>query len=338
MKIQLAHKFEDIISVDNLLLAWEEFIKGKRNKKDIQGFSFRLIDNILKLHNDLENKTYNHGGYYAFNICDPKPRNIHKASVRDRLVHHAIYRILYPFFDRTFIPDSYSCRLDKGTHKALERFSSFNYTVSRNNTKTCWILKCDIRKFFASIDHQILIRILKQHIPDHNIIWLLERIIKSFPNSGSGVGLPLGNLTSQLFVNVYMNEFDQFVKHKFMAKYYIRYADDFIILNRDKRWLMNLMTGISAFLKNNLKLLIHPDKISIKTVASGMDFLGWVNYPTHKILRTATRKRMIKRMKINPISKTLNSYLGVLRYGNTYKIRKKLLNEIYFKRNSIFNN
>ena len=123
MKIQLTHKFEDIISVDNLLSAWQEFIKGKRKKKDVQEFQLNLMDNIFSLHSDLVSFTYRHGGYTAFNISDPKPRNIHKASVRDRLLHRALYRVIYPFFDKTFIADSFSCRLNKGTHKALNRFS-----------------------------------------------------------------------------------------------------------------------------------------------------------------------------------------------------------------------
>ena len=127
MKIQLRHTFEDIISVDNLLEAWKEFVRGKRQKRDTQEFSFRLMDNVLLLHRELADRMYRHGGYHAFNISDPKPRNIHKASVRDRLVHHAIYRVLYPFFDRVFIADSYSCRIGKGTHKALNRFRSFCY-------------------------------------------------------------------------------------------------------------------------------------------------------------------------------------------------------------------
>jgi len=165
MKIQLAHSFEDIVSLDNLLEAWKEFLKGKKKKKDIQGFSFRLMDNIISLHQDLVHHTYKHGGYQAFNISDPKPRNIHKASVRDRLLHHAVYRILYPFFDKTFISDSFSCRNGKGTHKALNRFRSVAFKVSKNNTKTCWILKCDIKKFFASINHSILINILRNYIP-----------------------------------------------------------------------------------------------------------------------------------------------------------------------------
>ncbi len=174
MKIQLTHSFEDIISIENLLEAWKEFVNGKRNKKDVQEFSLRLMDNIFSLHCDLANHTYNHGGYQAFKINDPKLRDIHKATVRDRLLHHAIYRILYPFFDRTFISDSYSCRLEKGTHKAIKRFREFAYKVSKNNTKTCWVLKCDIKKFFANIDHEILMKILQEYIPDKNIIWLLK--------------------------------------------------------------------------------------------------------------------------------------------------------------------
>src|SRR3989339_1807535 len=198
MKRQLSHKYIDIVSLDNLLSAWQEFIKGKRQKADVQLFQEDLMDNILKLHDDLIHFNYRHGPYQAFSINDPKPRNIHKALVRDRLVHHAIYRVLYPFFDQTFIFDSYSCRLQKGTHKAISRFRSFAYQVSQSQTKTCWILKCDIKKFFANIDQLILINILKQSIPDNSIVDLLEKVIKSFSSFKIGVGLPLGNLTSQL--------------------------------------------------------------------------------------------------------------------------------------------
>ena len=168
-------KFEDIISIDNLLFAWEEFIKGKRNKKDVCEFSFYLMDNILSLYEDLKNHVYKHGGYQRFSINDPKPRIIHKADVRDRLLHHAVYRILYPFFDKTFISDSFSCRNNKGMHKAINRFGDFSRIVSKNNTKSCWILKCDIKKFFASVDQKTLIEILQKHITDKNILNLLEK-------------------------------------------------------------------------------------------------------------------------------------------------------------------
>lgn len=144
MKIQLSHKLEDIISVENLLEAWEEFVCGKRNRKDVQEFSMCLMDNILVLNDDLSHYTYKHGGYQAFKINDPKPRDIHKATVRDRLLHHAIYRKLYPFFDKTFIADSYSCRINKGTHKSINKFREYARIVSKNKIKTCWILKCDI--------------------------------------------------------------------------------------------------------------------------------------------------------------------------------------------------
>lgn len=257
----MRHSFEDIISTENLLEAWKEFIKGKRQRKDVQEFNFNLMDNILELHSDLVNHIYKHGGYQAFNISDPKPRNIHKAKARDRLLHHALYRKLYLFFDKAFISDSFSCRIGKGTHKAIERFRCFSNKASKNNTRTCWILKCDIRKFFASIDHNILKRILAEYIIDENILWLLAQVIDSFHTEGrDDVGLPLGNLTSQLLVNIYMNKLDQFVKHQLKARYYIRYADDFVILSKNKNELKTLLLRIGAFLNKELALELHPNK------------------------------------------------------------------------------
>jgi len=139
-KTRFAHTYHDIISVENLLAAWREFLRGKREKYDVQEFQYRLMDNVLTLQSDLKNKTYTHGPYHAFNISDPKPRNIHKARVRDRLLHHAMHRKLYPFFDKKFIADSYSCRVGKGTHKAMKRFCACAYKVSKNHTRTVWVL------------------------------------------------------------------------------------------------------------------------------------------------------------------------------------------------------
>lgn len=314
---RLCHAYDHIISPENLLEAWREFLKGKRGRKDVQEFSFQLMDNILLLHRDLKNKTYVHGGYYAFNISDPKPRNIHKASVRDRLLHHAVYRVLYPFFDKKFISDSYSCRLNKGTHKALKQFRRYFSKVSQNNTRTCWVLKCDIKKFFASIDHKVLRYIVVKHIEDEGLKWLLSQIIGSFPK-----GLPLGNLTSQLLVNVYMNEFDQYVKHRLKAKYYIRYADDFVFLSHDKALLQKFIRYIIYFLRTELKLELHPDKVFIKTFSSGVDFLGWVHFPNHRVLRTTTKRRVIKNLRNNPSKETRTSYLGLLKHGNAYRLRR----------------
>lgn len=323
MKIIFSHNFEDIICLENLLEAWKEFVRGKRGKKDVQHFSMCLMDNIFSLHSELLNNTYCHGGYQAFKINDPKPRDIHKATVRDRLLHHAIYRILYPFFEKTFIADSYSCQLNKGTHRAINRFRTFAYKVSKNNTKTCWVLKCDIRKFFANIDHKILLDILAQYIPDKNILWLLENVISGF-ETRPGVGLPLGNLTSQLFVNIYLNKFDQFAKHKLKAKYYLRYCDDFVIFSEDKKYLENQIPIIRQFLQRELKLELHPDKVFIKTLAGGVDFLGWVNFSDYRVLRTTTKRRMMKKIKESSASETLNSYLGMLKHGNEKKLQAKI--------------
>jgi len=283
------------------------------------------MDNILSLHQGLKERTYGHGGYQAFNISDPKPRNIHKALVRDRLLHHAIYRALYPFFDKKFIADSYSCRVGKGTHKAFKRFKYFSRKVSKNNTKQCFILKCDIRKFFASIDHKVLLKILFRHIEDKDTLWLMKQIIRSFSSQASkgtfDTGLPLGNLTSQLLVNVYMNEFDRFVKRQIKAKHYIRYADDFILLSHSKTELENNIRYIECYLKDNLKLELHPDKVFIKTLSSGVDFLGWVHFPHHMVLRTVTNRRMVKRLAMNNSKETKTSYLGMLKWGNAHKLK-----------------
>jgi RNA-directed DNA polymerase len=317
--------YHHIISLENLYGAWKEFVSGKKCKQDVAEFSFDLSHNISLLHEDLKNKTYRHGGYQAFNVSDPKPRNIHKAVVRDRLVHHALYRILYPFFDKTFIADSYSCRTDKGTHKALRRFQAFAYKVGRNNTKTCWILKCDIKKFFAAIDQAVLSDILRKYIPDQDILWLLSEIMGSFHSTRSGVGLPLGNLTSQLLVNIYMNEFDQFVKHRLKARRYIRYADDFAVLSRDKGWLQDVLLQMRSFLLLELKLEMHPDKVFIRTLASGVDFLGWTHFPDYRVLRTATKRRMLRNLGAKGSEKeAIQSYLGLLKHGNAWKLRNEI--------------
>ena len=345
-KIQLVHTYDDIISIENLYLAWEEFIVGKKRKSDVQMFARNLMDNIIELHQSLVNKSYRHGGYESFYINDPKRRHIHKAFVRDRLLHHAVYRILYPFFDYTFIADSFSCRNDKGTHKAVNRFRTLVNKVSKNHVCICWVLKCDIKKFFASIDYEILFGVLGEYIPDKNVMWLLKNIIASFETTSvasngnhpypslerRGYGLPLGNLTSQLFANVYLNRFDQWVKHKLKAKYYARYADDFVFLSPDKKWLKNIIPQIKNFLHTELKLSLHPNKLFLKTIASGVDFLGWVNFSEHRILRATTRRRMLARIKIHPTKETLQSYLGLLSHGNATKNTNDLLGEYWLWR------
>lgn len=317
-KVRFIHKYNDIISIENLLEAWKEFRSGKSKKEDVQIFERNLMSNIISLHNDLKTKNYTHGAYQHFVICDPKRRDIHKATVRDRLLHHAIYRKLYPFFDTTFIADSYSCRNNKGTHKAMNRFRDFAYKVSKNHTRTAWVLKCDIRKFFASINHEALLKILKERIEDEDIMWLLSNVVGSFDSGKVGVGLPLGNLTSQLLVNIYMNEFDQFVKYEMKVKYYVRYADDFVVLSDSKKYLEDSLKKMMQFLFEKLHLQMHPDKVFIKTFSSSVDFLGFVHFPTHRVLRTVTKRRMFRKVS----EKNVTSYLGLLSHGNGYCLQK----------------
>ncbi len=207
----------------------------------------------------------------------------------------------------------------------MNRFRDFGNKVSQNKTKTVWVLKCDIRKFFASIDQTILLRILTNSISDQDVLWLLFQIVSSFSSTRKGVGLPLGNLTSQLLVNIYMNEFDQFVKHNVKAQYYVRYADDSVILSRDKKWLEAILLELSNFLWTRLRLKLHPDKVSIATIASGIDFLGWVHFPDHRVIRTVARKRVLRAVKkSNGKREVVQSYLGLLSHGDTRRLQEEL--------------
>ena len=227
-----------------------------------------------------------------------------------------------------FIFDSYSCRRGKGTHRALNRFHDFGRQVSQNHTRTVWILKADIKKFFASIKHSILLDALSAKIKDPDTIWLLTKIIASFhtPNS-SGRGLPLGNLTSQLFVNIYMNKFDHFLKHQLKVRHYIRYADDFVIFQERRNYLEKILPQVATYLEDCLQLSLHPNKIFIKTLASGVDFLGWVHFENHRTLRTSTKRRMLKKLTINQKEESIASYCGLLSHGNTYKLQQRIANE-----------
>lgn len=210
-------------------------------------------------------------------------------------------------------------------HRALSRFEVLANKASKNNSSTCWILKCDIRKFFASVDHGIMIDILRSRIIDPRLLDLLKCIIRSFETQ-PGKGVPLGNVTSQLFANVYMNEFDQFVKHELRMKYYARYADDFVFMSRDRSELLNRLPEIAAFLSGPLALSLHPDKVFIKTFASGVDFLGWVHFPRHRVPRTKTKIRMNARVCQTPSRQSVQSYLGFLSHGSAYELSRKLEN------------
>lgn len=318
------HSYEELVSMENLLEAWKEFMRGKRTRRDVLAFEAGLMGNLFGLHRGLLGQSYAHGPYEAFTVSDPKTRSIHKATVADRVLHRALYRTLYPFFDRTFLADSFSCRNNKGTHKALDRFRSFARRSSHNHTRTVWVLKCDIRKFFASIDHAALLTLLDVRIADKRIVWLLRQVIGSFHTTRPGVGLPLGNLTSQLCANVYMNELDQFVKHFLKAEHYIRYADDFVLLSPDKTYLQAALELIGQFLWHRLRLNLHPQKVTISTAASGVDFLGWVHFPDHRVLRASTKRRILRTVGLGAGESVFASYRGLLEHGNTKKMSEQI--------------
>lgn len=309
--------------MENLFLAWHEFKKGKTKRKDVLQFEFNLEDNLFQLYQELRNKIYEHSHYSSFYVQDPKLRHIHKAEIRDRIVHHLVSNYLNSIYDKTFIHDSYSCRINKGTHKAINRLKHFSLKQSRNNKINFYCLKCDIKRFFDSIDHDILSELLKRKIKDKHILWLIREIIDSFQKD-KDKGIPLGNLTSQYFTNIYLNELDQFIKHKLRVKHYIRYTDDFVILDKGKECLENLIGPIEKFLKNRLNLSLHPDKITIGKYNQGIDFLGYVTLPYCRVLRTKTKKRMFKKAN----QKNIQSYSGVLSHCCGYKLRKKLENKI----------
>ena len=238
-----------IISAENLFAAWEIFKRDKRNKPDVAKFEQKVEQHIFQLRRDLRDKTYKHGPYYGFWVHDPKRRRIHKAIVRDRVLHHAIFRIINPIFEPTFISTSFSCRIGKGTHKGVESVRDMLRAESKNGTNECWVLKCDVRKFFDSVDHSVLLGILKRRVGDADAFGLLTKIVGSYSTT-EGKGIPIGNLTSQMFANIYMGEFDHFVKHSLRVKRYARYTDDFVV--------------VSQVIKRTWRVCCHPYEIFLE--------------------------------------------------------------------------
>lgn len=325
--------YQKIIRFNSLLSAWREFKKGKKTKKDVLEFEFQLEEKLFSIQRELIHKTYKHGGYTKFYIKDPKMRLIHKATVKDRLIHHLVSGYLEKIFESIFFTHSYSSRKNKGAHKAVLTFQDMANKISNGGQKTCWVLKLDIKKFFASVNHPILTEILLRKIDDQDFLNLLQKIIKSF----SDIGIPIGNLTSQYFANIYLNELDQFITKELKIRYYIRYADDFVILSKSRQDLLDLTIKIRHFLESELDLTLHPQKIVLRKFRSGIDFLGYVVFPTHILPRTKTKRRLIKKIKqrINEykqgeitkekLEATINSYWGYLGHANTHAFKKELI-------------
>ena len=341
--------------MENILICWDEFKKGKSKKCDVMEFERYLEDNIFRIHHELTNLTYKHNPYVKFHIYDPKHRIIHKAEVKDRLVHHIVFKELYRIFNPTFIYHSYSFRDNKGTHLAVKNLSDILRKASNNYTKPVYALKCDIKKFFHSVSHQKLFEIIKNRVNDPKFLWLVWQIISSFSiiadnspqrerelkeNFSEKKGLPIGNLTSQIFANIFLDKFDWFVKKQLRIKHYFRYADDFVIIDQDPECLEGLMVLIEDFLNKKLDLKLHPQKVEVRKFSQGVDFLGYVILPYYITLRTKTKKRMFKKIKENKIKlkqdlisrdsfeQSLQSYYGILKHCSGYKLKRELIDSL----------
>ncbi|MDP3734376.1 MAG: reverse transcriptase/maturase family protein, partial [Nanoarchaeota archaeon] len=226
----LRNRYEELCSESNLQRAFKRARKGKTGKTDVIKFEQKLRENLLQLRNELLLQTYQPQPLKTFILRDPKTRKISKSAFRDRVVHHALCNIIEPVFDRQFVYDSFANRLEKGTLNAVKRFDVFKRKVSQNNTRNCFVLKADIKSYFDTVNHHVLVEILGKRIKDERVLWLIKKIIANHHRKEKERGMPLGNLTSQFFANIYLNELDQFVKHRLKAKHYIRYVDDFVIL------------------------------------------------------------------------------------------------------------
>ncbi|MBI5699768.1 RNA-dependent DNA polymerase [Candidatus Saganbacteria bacterium] len=323
--------FGKICSFDNLLKAARKAQRGKRLKTSTSEFNLRLETELLKLQKELQDRTYRIGRYKQFYIYDPKKRLISALPYRDRVAQHALCNVIEPIFDQSFIHDTYACRKDKGSHSAVNRFT----TYCRMNK---YALKCDIKSYFASIDHDVLFEMLKKKTKDPNALWLIKLII----DSTLSPGIPIGNLASQIFANLYLDGLDHYLKETVKCKYYLRYMDDLIVFDNDKGRLNEIKGAMGEYLRS-LKLELHPNKSQTYLTAKGIVFLGYKVYPTHRLVVKQNVKRLRKRIKryfellrlklITPqkIICSVQSWLGYAIHADSFNLRRKILSEFNFK-------
>jgi RNA-directed DNA polymerase len=334
-----------IYELNNLVLAYKKARKGKTKKDYVIKFEEHLNKNLKNLQFELMSLTYKPPSLKKFILRDPKTRTISRSDFRDRVVHHAICNIIEPLFNKSFIYGSCANQKGKGNLFAIKRFNIFKRKISKNNTKNCYILKADIKHYFREVNHNILINLITRKISDKKVLILIRKILDNNQNSrereretrqsDSNKGMPLGNLTSQLFANIYLNELDYFVKHNLKLKYYLRYVDDFVILHKDEKQLIIWKNKIKRFLKQELKIELHPDKTRIISLKKGIDFVGFRNFYYFRLLR----KRNIKKMKWKKsmfnqglikkekFLESLQGWNAYAKWADTYKLRKNLFND-----------
>jgi len=334
--------YDELISVENLFESWRAYKRGKSRKRDVMEFERHLEDNLFLLHKKLKDDSYAHGKYAYFRISDPKKRDIYKATVEDRIVHQAVYGYLGKIYEPLFTVYSFSSRKEKGTHRAVMAFKDQSFATKRNRRR-CWAMKCDVRKYFESIQHKILLEVLREKIKVEKIFRLLEIIIESF-HQETGVGIPLGNITSQIFANIYLNELDKFAENVLGLKnYYVRYNDDFIIMGSDRKKILEDALKIKEFLKEKLALELPEAKTTFRKLRWGIDFCGSVVLSNGILLRNRTKARMFSRLddsknrldsgKIaqSDFRQIFDSYFGLLEHCQAYNLRNKVKNRYLFQ-------
>ncbi len=328
--------YAKLCSLDNLCLAFKKARKYKSQKPDVVEFEKNLFDNLHSLRFELLFHTYKPKPLKVFVIRDPKTRKISKSDFRDRVVHHALCNVIEPVFEKAFIYDSYANRMGKGTLAAIKRFEYFQKKVTRNNTVRCFVLKADIKHYFQTINHTILLKIIECRINDARILWAIKQILRNHQTDEPCKGMPLGNLTSQFFANVYLNELDQFVKHELKTPYYLRYVDDFIILHNSESKLYEYKQKIDLFLKTRLALELHPEKSKVHPIGMGTGFLGLRIFMHHKLLQKKNLRRfktkvalMCAEYEVNggnydQICDFLEGWIAYSKNANTHNLRRKL--------------
>ena len=344
--------WHQIIDWSNLLLAARYAKKGKRFRDNVLAFNYNLEPELFKLQSELESKTYCPGAYKSFRIYDPKPRLISAAPYRDRVVHHALCNIIVPLIEKSFITDTYANRVGYGTHRALKRFIQF----ARSSR---YVLQCDIRKYFPSIDHEILKQIIRRKIKCQDTLWLIELIIDGsnpqepvveyFPGDDLLTpllrrhGLPIGNLTSQFLANLYLNDFDHFVKEKLRVKKYLRYVDDFSLFGDDFQFLAQARREIEQYLAT-LRLIIHPIKSQLFETRHGANFVGFRVLPERVRVRNDNLRRARRRLKqlqadyargsvtVKDLIQRLQSWSAHLNHGDTYRLQEDIFSQYTFTR------
>ena len=304
-----------MISLENLYLADQNAAKGKSHQKGVHSHFANRESNILGLQSTLSKGQFINSPYFVFTINDPKEREISCLPFfPDRVVHHASMQILEPYFVSVFTNDTYSCIKGRGIHAAAKAIQK----ALRNKAETTYCLKLDIKKFYPSIDHAVLKQLLRRKIKDQKVLALLDVIIDSAP------GMPIGNYPSQFFANYYLTGFDHWLKEQMGVKYYFRYADDMVILSHDKDFLHALLADVKTYLQDNLKLTVKENYQIFPVAIRGIDFVGYVFYHSHTLLRKTIKKRFARAIAKDAGPPTIAAYMGWIKHCNSIHLIKKL--------------